>query len=73
MITILTQNKKNIIDCQDIFISENQGYKIVNKVGFDGTITYLGEYNTEERAISVINMIFQTMLNGGTIAIMPEK
>jgi hypothetical protein len=63
MITILTQNKDEIIDCYDIFVNGNHVDSEYNFITADDAddrqVNCLGVYATEERAKEVVLEIWE--------------
>ncbi len=59
MITILTQDKKCIVDCEDITVEDC----FIQNYSQQG-LTALGEYSTEERAKEVLMDIWERIGQG---------
>ena len=68
MITILTQNRERIIDCKNIRIINNEICEL-NDNGCN-IKCILGEYNSKEECLEVLNKIF---INDYNHFIMPLK
>lgn len=63
MITILTQNKVAIIDCERLKVGKNEdGYCIISSYSVNDFL-YLGAYTTAERAREVLTEIWEVIEN----------
>lgn len=68
---VRSQDKKGLVYSNRIYVDFRHGkYRIINQVAYQECDDYdvLGEYETEERAIEVLNDIHCTLTNGYSLA-----
>lgn len=60
---IRTQNKRNLLEIQNIgLLKTNKGYTLATKIFTSGDECTLGAYETEERALEVLDWIQGTLV-----------
>ncbi|MEK3856322.1 hypothetical protein [Cytobacillus sp. FSL H8-0458] len=76
MLWVKTQNKRSLVNVKEIAVKANAVEGIISRSFFVYWSRVLGEYDSNERALEVVEQIYKKLEHGGNgfaVFFMPDK